>query len=72
MAGIAAKASSLTEREQAVLQGILAEQTYSEIGNDLGVGYETIKTNVARIRTKLGVRTKSGLAAWAAKHLKRN
>lgn len=69
---VAAAKPSLTDRERAVLKGILAEQTYSEIGTELGVGYETIKTNVARIRTKLGVKTKAGLAAWAAKHLTRN
>lgn len=59
----------LTDRERDVLQGILDEMTYSAIGTKLGVSYETIKSYVTRIRTKLGIRTKSGLAAWATKHL---
>lgn len=60
----------LTERERDILKGVLAEKTYSEIGTHLGLGFETIKTYLTRIRTKLGIRTKAGLAVWAATNLK--
>lgn len=59
----------LSAREQDMLRGILDDKTYAQIGNDLGLGYETVKCYVARIRTKLGIRTKAKLAVWASKHL---
>ncbi len=55
----------LTSREQAVLEGIVAGQTNVEIGSDLGIGYETVKTYVNRLRTKTGARTKTEIAVLA-------
>jgi DNA-binding CsgD family transcriptional regulator len=59
--------ADLTAREVAILQGIIAEQTLGAIAYAQGVGLETIKQGAARLRAKLGVRTKAGLAAWAAR-----
>ncbi len=59
----------LSPREVQVLSGIVKEKTYPQIANDLGLGLETIKTMVARLRAKLGIDTKVGLALWASQHL---
>lgn len=58
----------LSERELSVLRGVVAGQTNSAIGNTLGLSYETIKTYVTRLRTKLGVPTKTALGVYAVKH----
>jgi len=58
----------LTPRERDVLRGIAEGKTNAQIGNDLGVTYETVKMYVNRLRTKLGVRTKIGIAAHAIRH----
>jgi DNA-binding CsgD family transcriptional regulator len=61
---------ALTDKERAVVRGVAAARTYSEIANDLGVTYDTVKTYAARIRAKLGVRSKVAMATWAVKHPK--
>lgn len=60
----------LSPRELQLLAGIVTAKTYPQIAYDLGLSLETIKTYAARLRAKLGVDTKVGLALWAAKHLK--
>jgi len=62
------KSIELTDRERQLLRGILADQTYSQIAHDLGLSHETIKSYAARVRSKLGIYSKVGLAVWASKH----
>lgn len=59
---------NLSRRQTDVLRGIVSGKTNAEIGDDLGLSYETIKMHVDRIRKKLGVRTKTGIAAYAVQH----
>ncbi len=59
----------LSPREKEVLRGVLREETYAEIATALNVGFETVKMHMRRIRTKLGISTKSGLAVWASRNL---
>lgn len=60
----------VTTREADILRGILAHKTYPQIANGLGLSLETIKSYAARLRAKLGVDTKVGLALWAERNLK--
>ena len=62
------KKPALTPREWDVLRGIAEGKTNAQIGNGLGGSYETVKMYVNRLRTKLGVRTKVGIAAHAIRH----
>lgn len=55
----------LTPREADVLKGIVSGKTYSEIGADLGIAYDTVKTVTNRIRAKTGKRNKAQLIVWA-------
>lgn len=64
----APKHKQLSPRQVEVLCGIVAGKTNAQIGDDLGLSYETIKMHVDRIRAKLGVRTKTGIAAYAVRH----
>ena len=59
-----ASSQVLSEREQAVLQGIADSKTYAQIAYDLGVSHETVKSYATRLRAKLGVDTKVGLALY--------
>jgi len=52
----AATTSDLTERELEVLQLMAAGKSNAEIAEELVVGETTVKTHVARILAKLGVR----------------
>lgn len=60
----------LSPREVDILKGILSNKTYPQIANGLGLSLETIKSYTARLRAKLGVDTKVGLALWAERNLK--
>jgi DNA-binding CsgD family transcriptional regulator len=63
---------ALSAREQDVLAGIRDDQTYPQIARRLSVKSETVKTYAKRLRAKLRVHTKVGLALWAARHLPRD
>lgn len=43
-------------RELDVLAGIAEELTNTQIASDLGIGFESVKTYVSRIRCRLGIR----------------
>lgn len=60
----------LSPRELEVLRGILANKTYPQIAAQLGLGLETIKSYTSRLRAKLNVENKVGLALWAERNLK--
>lgn len=54
----------LSRRERDILAKIAEGCTYAEIAHALGVGFETVKSYLARIRAKLGMRTRTRLAVW--------
>lgn len=62
------KSTGLTDRDKQLLAGVVAAKTYGEIAAALGLSFETVKSYMARLRTKLGVQTKVELALWAAKN----
>lgn len=60
----------LTAREAALLRGVVANKTFPEIAAGLGLSPETIKKEAARLKLKLGVDGKVGLALWAKTNMK--
>jgi DNA-binding CsgD family transcriptional regulator len=57
--------AQLTAREQQVVILICKNLKYREIAEQLGLGYETVKTYANRIRTKLGLDSKVAVVLWA-------
>ena len=57
--------AKLTDREQQVLRLVAAGLTNAEIAQQLYVGVETVKTNVASLLAKLGARDRTGAAIAA-------
>lgn len=55
----------LTTREKQVVKLICKNMKYKEIAEQLGLGYETVKTYANRIRTKLGLDSKVAVVLWA-------
>lgn len=55
----------LTEREEEVLALVARGRTNGEIAAELFVGLSTVKTHVASLMTKLGVRNRVEVAMWA-------
>jgi DNA-binding NarL/FixJ family response regulator len=51
--------AALSPREREVLRLVAAGRTNTQIAEDLGVGAETVKTLVARVFAKLGVRRRA-------------
>ncbi|MGI5182583.1 helix-turn-helix transcriptional regulator [Dactylosporangium sp. CA-152071] len=64
----AAGVSGLTGRERDVARAVAAGGTNAEIAESLSISAGTVKTHVASIQAKLGVRNRVGIAArmWAA------
>ena len=62
----------LSEREKQVAVRVAEGKSIKEIACELGVGYETIKKHLARIRAKLGVKKSTQVAVWAAENLTRS
>ncbi len=62
------KTSELTERETTVVKLIAAGYTNDAIAFRVKVGYETIKSMVKRIRSKLGLGSRTEIATWAGKN----
>ncbi|GAA1542940.1 response regulator transcription factor [Dactylosporangium maewongense] len=60
--------SGLTGRERDVARAVAAGGTNAEIAESLSISTGTVKTHVASIQAKLGVRNRVGIAArmWAA------
>jgi len=55
---------NLSPRELDVVRRIVEGKKYRDIAEELGLGYETIKTYAARIRNKLDVHSKTEIATW--------
>lgn len=62
-------ATRLSERERDVLRGIVEDKTYAQIAHGMGLSFETVKVYANRLRAKLGIRSKTGLALWASDNL---
>jgi DNA-binding CsgD family transcriptional regulator len=56
-------------RQEATIAGLIARGlTTRQIAARLGISTGTVVTYIARARTKLGISTRTGLAAWAARN----
>lgn len=55
----------LTAREEEVLLAVARGRTNAEIADELHIGVTTVKTHVASLMTKLGVRNRVEIALWA-------
>ncbi|MFC4336686.1 response regulator [Salininema proteolyticum] len=60
--------AGLTERELDVAEKVARGRTNGEIAADLFLALSTVKTHLESIRTKLGVRNRVEIAAWAWEH----
>ncbi len=55
----------LTEREEEVLVLLARGRTNAEIASELFIGLSTVKSHIASLMTKLGVRNRVEIAMWA-------
>jgi DNA-binding NarL/FixJ family response regulator len=60
-----AATTRLSERELDIARGIAAGRTNQEIAAKLFISLSTVKTHIARVQHKLGVRNRVEIAAWA-------
>ncbi|MFC9255728.1 response regulator [Amycolatopsis thailandensis] len=60
-----ARTASLSGREMEVVRTIARGLSNREIAAELFISLSTVKSHVAGIQTKLGVRNRVGIAAWA-------
>jgi DNA-binding NarL/FixJ family response regulator len=58
----------VTERQQQIVRLLAAGGTNRELAKRLGVREQTVKNQLSRIYTKLGVRNRLELAVYAARH----
>jgi DNA-binding NarL/FixJ family response regulator len=58
-------AEVLTEREEQVLAAVARGRTNSEIADELYITLSTVKTHIASLMAKLGVRNRVEIAMWA-------
>ncbi|WP_246649892.1 LuxR C-terminal-related transcriptional regulator [Nonomuraea coxensis] len=56
---------ALTEREEEILATVARGRTNSEIAAELHISLSTVKSHVASLMTKLGVRNRVEIAMWA-------
>ncbi|GII79413.1 DNA-binding response regulator [Sphaerisporangium rufum] len=56
---------ALTGREEEILLAVARGRTNSEIAGDLHISLSTVKSHIARLMTKLGVRNRVEIAMWA-------
>ena len=57
----------LTQRESEVLKQLAHGLTNKEIGQSLGISYETVKEHVQHILRKIGVNDRTQAAVWAVR-----
>jgi DNA-binding NarL/FixJ family response regulator len=58
-------AVALTEREEDIVRSVARGLTNAEIGEQLYISLSTVKSHVANIQGKLGVRNRVEIAGWA-------
>ena len=63
--GTGAPARPLSERETEVARSIARGRTNQEIAAELFISLSTVKTHVASVQAKLGLRNRVEVAAWA-------
>ena len=56
---------ALTEREEEILMTVARGRTNREIAEELHISLSTVKTHIASLMTKLGVRNRVEVAMWA-------
>ncbi|MFC4006326.1 response regulator [Nonomuraea purpurea] len=56
---------ALTGREEEILVTVARGRTNSEIADELHISLSTVKSHIARLMTKLGVRNRVEIAMWA-------
>lgn len=56
---------ALTPREEEVLLAVARGRTNAEIGDELHISLSTVKSHIAGLMTKLGVRNRVEIALWA-------
>jgi DNA-binding NarL/FixJ family response regulator len=56
---------ALTEREEDIVRSVARGLTNAEIGEQLFISLSTVKSHVANIQSKLGVRNRVEIAGWA-------
>jgi DNA-binding NarL/FixJ family response regulator len=61
----AGAANQLSERELEIARSIARGRTNREIAAELFISLSTVKTHIARIQNKLGVRNRVEVAAWS-------
>jgi DNA-binding NarL/FixJ family response regulator len=61
-------ARPLSERELEVVRAVARGRTNQEIGAELFISLSTVKSHVSGIQTKLGLRNRVEVAAWAWEH----
>lgn len=59
---------TFTQREQEVLDMLVAGRSNKEIGAPLGIGERTVKAHVAKLMRKAGVQNRIALSIHAIKH----
>jgi DNA-binding NarL/FixJ family response regulator len=57
--------AALTEREEDIVRSVARGLTNAEIGEQLFISLSTVKSHVANIQSKLGVRNRVEIAGWA-------
>ncbi|RSM36175.1 DNA-binding response regulator [Amycolatopsis balhimycina DSM 5908] len=62
---VPAQEMSLSEREIEVVRTVARGLTNREIAAELFISLSTVKSHISGIQTKLGVRNRVGIAAWA-------
>jgi DNA-binding NarL/FixJ family response regulator len=55
----------LTDREEEVLSAVAEGKTNAEVAEQLFISLSTVKTHIASLMTKLGVRNRVEIAIWA-------
>jgi DNA-binding NarL/FixJ family response regulator len=55
----------LTVREEEVLRSVAVGRTNAEVAEDLHISLSTVKTHLANLTSKLGVRNRVEIAMWA-------
>jgi DNA-binding NarL/FixJ family response regulator len=63
--GLGRPVVALSERETEVVQAIAQGRTNAEIAGDLFISLSTVKSHLASIQYKLGVRNRVEIAGWA-------
>lgn len=56
---------ALTVREEEVLRSVATGRTNAEVAEDLHISLSTVKTHLASLTSKLGVRNRVEIAMWA-------